>query len=939
MKNIILTVAVFALMAASRATEKPNPPRLPSAQGRVNIIYINADDLGVMDVGFMGCKEYNTPNLDRMAAEGMVFTEAYAPAANCAPSRACVISGQYGGRHGVYTVGTSERGKSADRKLIPTRNKMHLPEENVTMAEALKAGGYKTIHLGKWHLGEDPTTQGFDINIGGGRSGSPYGGYFAPFKGPMARYNGPYGKGTHSGDIFADQAVTFLKSRGDTPFFMHMAYYLVHTPIQKVPGLVEKYADRGPTKAAYASMVEKMDQSIGAILDELDAQGLKENTLVLFTSDNGGIRRFSKQDPYRSGKGSYFEGGIREPLVVRWPGRIKAGSTCNVPVIGIDFYPTFLDAAGLQAPAGKILDGVSLLPLLTGTGSIEDRPLFWHFPVYLQTYAGAGDDSHDPLFRTRPGSAMRSGKWKLHEYFEDGRLELYDLGTDAGERRNLAEEMPEKAEELHAKLKEWRAELDCPVPTELNPKYEGGPLASAPRRTKADAARTAGSKPASVDTPNVVYILADDLGYGDLGCYGQKKLKTPNIDRLATEGIRFTDHYSGNTVCSPSRANLMTGQHPGHVHCRGNAGRAGENSMALDPAMTTLPRLFKNAGYATGAFGKWGLGITCDDGAPNPLTHGFDTYSGWKSQMIAHTYYPTSIVRDGKEIPLEKETYIHDLIMADALDFIRRSIEAGKPFFCYIPTAVPHAAMHAPPELHEKWRKVYPQFDQRIGRYGAGPGEPCPPVTNPIAGYAAMMENLDNQVAELLALLKELGVDKNTLVTFSSDNGAHSEGGHDPNFWDSNGPLRGIKRDLYDGGIRTPFVARWPGRIKPGTESDHISAFWDVLPTMAELTGQPLPEQTDGISFLPTLLGQEKQQHRHKYLYWEHRANKPDRAVRMGKWKAVEQNPKGKGNQPRKLELFDLTDDLGEQKDVAAQHPEIVERIRRIMNEAHTPLQ
>ena len=360
--------------------------------------------------------------------------------------------------------------------------------------------------------------------------------------------------------------------------------------------------------------------------------------------------------------------------------------------------------------------------------------------------------------------------------------------------------------------------------------------------------------------------------------------------------------------------------------------------MALDPAMTTLPRLFKNAGYATGAFGKWGLGITCDEGAPNPLTHGFDTYSGWKSQMIAHTYYPTSIVRDGKEVPLETETYIHDLIMADALAFIRRSVKAGKPFFCYIPTAVPHAAMHAPAALHEKWRKVYPQFDQRIGKYGAGPGEPCPPVTNPIAGFAAMMENLDNQVGELLTLLKELGVDENTLVTFSSDNGAHREGGHDPNFWDSNGPLRGIKRDLYDGGIRTPFVARWPGRIKPGTESDHISAFWDVLPTMAELTGQPLPEQTDGISFLPTLLGQEKKQHRHPYLYWEHRANKPDRAVRMGKWKAVDQNSKGKGNQPRKLELFDIKEDPGEQKDVAAQHPEIVARIERIMKEAHQSL-
>ena len=244
--------------------------------------------------------------------------------------------------------------------------------------------------------------------------------------------------------------------------------------------------------------------------------------------------------------------------------------------------------------------------------------------------------------------------------------------------------------------------------------------------------------------PNVIYILADDLGYGDLSCYGQKKLSTPNIDNIAREGIRFTNHYSGNTVCSPSRAVLMTGQHPGHVHCRGNMGTEGLG--ALDSTMITLPRLFKNAGYATGAYGKWGLGITCNPGNKNPLTHGFDHFTGWKSQMIAHTYYPSSIVRDGKETPLDSGTYIHDLIMDDAFDFIKSSVKNDKPFFCYIPTAIPHAAMHAPKHLHDKWRKQLPQFEEKIGRYGAGPGELCPPVINPIAGFAAMMEHLDNQV-------------------------------------------------------------------------------------------------------------------------------------------------------------------------------------------------
>lgn len=305
--------------------------------------------------------------------------------------------------------------------------------------------------------------------------------------------------------------------------------------------------------------------------------------------------------------------------------------------------------------------------------------------------------------------------------------------------------------------------------------------------------------------------------------------------------------------------------------------------------------------------------------------------------MIAHTYYPTSIVRDGKEIPLKKGTYIHDLIMEDAFAFITQSVKKKEPFFCYIPTAVPHAAMHAPKELHEKWRKVYPEFDKRIGKYGAGPGEPCPDVVNPIAGYAAMMENFDNQVNRLLDILKNLGVDENTLVLFASDNGTHMEGGHNPNFWDSNGPLRGIKRDLYEGGINSPFLARWPGKIKPGTTSNHISAFWDVMPTMAELTGQPTPRQADGISFLPSLVGGEQPEH--DYLYFEHPQTKDhDKAVRMGKWKGVLRGWKKWNNRTGKIELYDLSKDPGESKNLADKHPTIVAKIKSCMDEAHTPL-
>lgn len=426
--------------------------------------------------------------------------------------------------------------------------------------------------------------------------------------------------------------------------------------------------------------------------------------------------------------------------------------------------------------------------------------------------------------------------------------------------------------------------------------------------------------------PNVIYILADDLGYGDLSCYGQEKLKTPNIDRLAREGVKFTNHYSGNTVCSPSRAVLMTGQPTGKAYIRGNAGDAHDEAIcAPDPAWTTLPEIFKAAGYATGAYGKWGLGVTTEKGVQNPLNQGFDEFCGWVSQFQAHTYYPSSYVVNGEKIPLDGKTYVHDLIMEKAFEFIRRNAEAGTPFFAYIPTAIPHAAMHAPPELHEKWRKVFPQFDDVIGKYKAGSGEKCPDVVNPIAGFAAMMEHLDNQVGELLQMLEELGAADNTLIMFASDNGPHKEGGHDPKFWNSSGSLRGHKRDMHEGGIRTPMLVRWPKVIKAGSETDHISGFLDVVPTIAELLGQPVPAEAEGISFLPTLKGESQKAHDAIYIEFHKESGMFSQAVRMGKWKVY----KEKG----KTELYDLEADPFEKDNVAKQHPEVVERIESVIRQ------
>jgi arylsulfatase A-like enzyme len=439
-----------------------------TAADRPNIIYINADDLGVMDVGYQG-QRYRTPHIDRLRQEGMLFTNAYAPAANCAPSRACCMTGQNTPRHGVYTVGYSDRGDARKRRLIPIENTEHISEDALTMADVLQSAGYKTIHLGKWHIGKDPLDYGFDVNIGGDGSGSPAGGYFAPFaRGSMRAFNDQYPAKTHRVDIFADQAIRFLQANQESPCFVYFSTYSVHSPLQPVPEFVEHY-DGQNVNVKYASMIEKLDQAIGKVLAEVDRLGLREKTLVVFTSDNGGIRAISSQSPFRSGKGSYFEGGIRVPMVVRWPGHVAADSTCDEPVTGLDLFPTFLDVAGIEKPAGHVLDGASLVPLLKQTGSLGQRPLYWHFPIYLQAYGQ--DDAHDPSFRTRPGSVVRFGKWKLHEYFEDGRLELYNIDADVREQVNVAAEHPAEVERLHSLLLRWRKDVNAPAPSEKNPAF------------------------------------------------------------------------------------------------------------------------------------------------------------------------------------------------------------------------------------------------------------------------------------------------------------------------------------------------------------------------------------------------------------------------------------------------------------------------------------
>ncbi|MCI0348478.1 MAG: arylsulfatase [Acidobacteriales bacterium] len=420
--------------------------------------------------------------------------------------------------------------------------------------------------------------------------------------------------------------------------------------------------------------------------------------------------------------------------------------------------------------------------------------------------------------------------------------------------------------------------------------------------------------------PNIIFILADDLGYGEVGCYGQKKIKTPNLDRLAAEGMRFTQCYAGSTVCAPSRSSLMTGQHTGHTRIRGN------QAYPLQPEDVTVAEVLKQAGYKTGAFGKWGMGLQNTTGSPSK--QGFDEWYGYLSQTHAHDYYPTQLWRSSSQHNLEdfasvidrnmygnKGTYSHDLFALAASNYVR--VTRFFSLFTYIAYTVPHAnnelgkktgnGMEVPTDAPYK-KEDWPQ---------------------PEKNKAAMITRMDEDIGDLMRQVRKDRNLTNTVIFFSSDNGPHKEGGVDPKFFDSSGGLRGIKRDLYEGGIRVPMIVWWPGHIKAGTVSDHVCAFWDFLPTAAEIAKVKPPENIDGISMLPTLLGR-KQTNQHEFLYWEFHEKGTKQAARMGDWKAVRLAP------AKPLELYNLKSDPSEAIDLAKKNAEVVAKIENYLKTART---
>lgn len=451
-----------------------------------------------------------------------------------------------------------------------------------------------------------------------------------------------------------------------------------------------------------------------------------------------------------------------------------------------------------------------------------------------------------------------------------------------------------------------------------------GPDGSGPRQ----AGEQAKSRP-----PNVVFVLADDLGYGDLGVYGQRLIKTPHIDRLAADGMRFTQFYAGSTVCAPSRAVLMTGRHMGHVSVRGNAGRQNPAIQTLRQGERTIAHVMKDAGYRTGLFGKWGLGEVGSSGHPNRM--GFDEFFGYLNQSHAHNYYPSFLYRNSDRVPLEnvpevedkergdgwakkKIQYSHDLIMDEAMQWLEK--QRGSPFFLYLSVTIPHANNEATRGTGD---------GQEVPDYGIYANEQWP---NPDKGQAAMITRLDRDVGRLMAKLEEWGVARDTIVIFTSDNGPHQEGGNNPDLFDPNGPLRGMKRALYEGGIRVPFIVRWPARVAAGSVSSFVGYFGDMYATFSDIVGKPVPGKLDSISILPTLAGNPDAQKQHDYLYWEFYEQGSRQAVRMGDFKAIRE-PMFTGP----VQIYDLSADIGETKDLAASRPDLVARAVKFMEEAHTP--
>jgi len=1075
------------------------PLSASAADGHPNIVLILADDLGWADTTLYGKTSlYETPNIERLAARGMTFTDAYAASPICSPTRASIMSGQNPARHGMTAPAAhlpevrfepiANTGGLPHQKCTNVKSATRLDPSIPTLAQLLKGAGYSTAHFGKWHLGLEPHSPlelGFDVDIPHWHGPGPKTSYLAPW-----RYDNPNFKegepGEHIEDRMAKEAVAWLKKRKRTkPFYMNYWQFSVHAPFGAKPELIDRYrkkikcgeAQQSPT---YAAMVHSLDDAVGSLLDALDAEGIADETVIVFYSDNGGnihcgleetdasgenyITAITSNLPLRGGKGGIHDGGIRVPAVVVWPGVTEPGSLSNTRIQSTDLYPTILRMLNVERPTEHVIDGIDFTTALKGK-AVEREPMFTFVPSYGNT----------PQWLP-PSMAVHYGHWKLIRTFHHGKdgnhdYRLYNLREDIGENNNLAADHPEKVKVMDQLIEDYVAEANVVVPlpnpnfdpAKFDPKtigvQKGGlkmppapktPGAAAPQTIvnrssmlgwtarNADISVGAGSlkiastsrnpllvnnkmgidgpvefslriraqvkgtarlqwrtqdqqrfpptgqsktfalaggdwqeltvplpvkgrlvhvrfipptqkrpieidwikigtagasdqgrkrwdfnastntgptkprlKPQAKTEPNIVFILADDLGYGELACYDGPDVKSPNLDRLAKNGVRFTSGYSAFPVCSPSRAAILTGRYPARIG-PSYEDYFGGGAPGLDPERhTTISQLMKEAGYRTGCFGKWNVSHQM---LTPPNAFGFDRWVGfhWNHDFYTHRAFKGDNPKLDMFVDGENKDYRpgvwSDTIFADeAIAFIKDNKE--EPFFVYLPFQAPHAPIQDP---DVPFGKIYDKKDIK---------------NRPI--HIKMIERLDLEVGRVLQTLEDEGLVDNTLVIFTSDNGGAQ-------FISRNLPLNGAKQMLLEGGVRVPLIMRWPNKL-PVDEvyADPVSAM-DLTATVASAASVSAraDQPFDGVDILPALTGQGELDanrplffRRRTVVYWKGQNRIRQSAVRQGDWKYLRTYRGEKYEET----LYNLKDDLGETKDLAQSNPEKLHELEKML--------
>ncbi len=868
-----------------------------SPNKRPNIVFIISDDHDYEHLGFMGHPFAKTPEIDALAASGFVFNLAHLPMSRCRPTLASMLSGLHPHQNGIYyNYGT---------QTLPGSNSLPM---------LLRDAGYATFGSGKYWEG-DPRVMGF--THGKGRTASRF----------VRQHQ--------------DDALNFLEEVGsEKPFFMWWAPKLPHRPHNAPERFKQLYnpADfevpewvKGPGSHYRAkehnllAATSWLDEGIGDLMAKLRERKLLQNTIVVFLIDNG----WSNGLP---SKGTPFEKGLRTPIILSWPAQIPKGKSTDVLVSTLDLFPTLLDYARVSPPTG--LPGRSLRDVIQGKTKSGRTTLYGAIYPAISTMEDEAPE------RDVYALYARDERWKYIRYVQDvresdnasylriqtiladfpsrtaGQEDLFDLEADPYELHNLSNDpsLKNRLADMRQRTFSWWKETG------------GKPIRHSPQektKKKKNKEKTQ-EKLGQAKRPNIIIILADDLGYGDLGSYGQKKIKTPVLDRMAKEGIRFTQHYAGSSVGAPSRCALLTGLHTGHAYVRDKRAQPSDGQLAIPADTQTIATVLKKVGYRTGFIGKWGLGDPGSTGVPNHV--GFDSFYGFLNRWRAQNHFPKYLWRDEKKEEItgnlngKKTNYSGDLFTAESLAFINKN-KKEEPFLLFLSFASPHASLEAPQDALKpyvgKWRER--PYKSRYFRR----------QQKPRAAFAAMVSRMDQNIGRIFACLKKNHIEQDTLIIFSSDNGPSWEGGSDGRFFRSTGPFRGKKGTHLEGGIRVPFLVRWPAQIGAMSEAPLISASWDLLPTLAEIAKAPIPKDLDGESMLPTFFGFPEEQDEHDYLYWEF--SERHQAVRLGRWKA------DRGNHSPQVRLFDVENDPAESKDLGLRRLSEVRRMKAIMKEARTP--